>query len=313
MKNDLTKIRYISGPTIDQDVVDTLMADIRFIASDCFGYKNFLDSKEVSIKWITNESAVEAFNITKESLDESPFNVIELKYKTWSLTEKFSALYDENIECYFNSMYIFKPDAPTSDISVVGYYIHEILVEHTEGNIESTELSEDGILSLLEKIEEELMGIGYEEFIEYEFPGNLHPRVKSLHKKIHSKLLKEQQEYDLQDAQNKLEKDRIELEINKDPHWFNIEMTVASKLRNYYFDLQLSFYGKKDRCTSLKITARPRCFEKPVKLNPIWTKTISIPPISLAKASRYLQNWILDNDNIETLKSFHLQPQDNQE
>lgn len=311
--NDISKIKYLSD-SIPENLLNVINFEIR-MSYESFPVKT-LDCKIIEAKWITNESAIEAFESVEENsdnekfnlFDETPFNVVEAKYTIWFLPEKFNIENPDCIDCQTSIMYCYKPELDHRYRNPIGFIYEEEQIEILEGGtIRSTGLPEDGIQELLEFLEERFEHVFFDEYFTYEFPDNLNPRIKKLNKKAYAKALKQKQEYELEVE----EKNRKALEIEPQYASINFEISFPSKFDNYHFDLKLTFAKDEKECEYLKISARPnnsswrgRAIQKS-----IWWKTVSIPPVKINHATNYLKKWILNKDNIELLKSFHLQPE----
>lgn len=190
MKQDLHKIQYLPD-IIGEELLDRIAGAEGYQWSISGSNIKVLDSKVIKATWITNESAKEPFSWYVELFDQTPYNVIEAEVNVWVATKKKLIENPDAITCYSYRDCYLKTDLLENGFSCGGLGYDGFNITEKNGTICSTSLPEEGILALVEILEEDLYDIDFDEFITYEYPDYLHPRIKEFHKKAYKKLLKE--------------------------------------------------------------------------------------------------------------------------
>lgn len=188
-------------------------------------------------------------------------------------------------------------------------YIDEIEHETLEGGIESTQLSEEGVLELLSSLENGTSAEILAEIKPEELPDNLHPKVRELHGKLHTNYLKEEAEYE----ESMLEEKRMVLEFSVKSCYSEHVITLPSKHENFFFDIELLYPEGRNESNELLIKALPPFKHYRARRDPIWKHVVKILSVEIENASQYLKDWVENPDNLELLRTLHFQSRDNGE
>lgn len=304
MENDVSNLTYLPDQ-IDEELLDRIVSAMRYSWSTIDATYKILDCKIQQAKWVSNKSALEAFDWIGDVIDETQFNVIEATYSIWIASKKARVWNPERIDRFTYTEYLFASDLLESGPETCNIHLlyHGSLQEET---IENTGLSDEGIAELVNILEEDLIDIELDEFVTYEFSDSLHPKIKKFNRKAYKILLKKKEEFDLYVINKNQEKNRQDIALDPQPNCMNIEASFLSKYSFYYIDLQLAYYHEDNICNSLTIIARPHRTGAMIRFEPIWTKTVAIEPVMLKNATKYLRTWPSKKEHIDLLKSFHL-------
>jgi hypothetical protein len=311
MNADINKLSYLSDP-VDPDTIKRIASGIGNTWDLCLdGDQQILDCKITSARWVTNQSAIDLLGADPELVTD--YKVIEARYAVWMTTDEVSAWEPEHINRVTNTFYTYinEEEDLTDPNGIV--CIQEIEHENIEGNIVRTELSEEGILELLDSLEGGKLSGDFPDIEPEDLPDDLHPRIRELHNRLHAIALQEQYEFEMREAEIDRERNRLTLEFAGNnshcSHYSHIVFlsTIASKLGTYYFEIKLSYKEGDNSCYQLEITAYPRIKGAMAKLSPVWMRYFYIPPVKIQDASKYLTDWVADSDNLELLRTLHFQ------
>lgn len=305
MENDVRNLIYLQDQ-VEEELLDRIISSMRYTWSTIDSTGTILDCKLLQAKWVSNKSALKAFDWIGDVFDETQFNVIEATYSIWVASKKTNVRNPECIDRFTYTEYLFASDLLESGPETCNIHLldHGSVQEET---IENTGLSDEGIAELVDLLEEDLIDIELDEFLTYAYPDSLHPKIKKFNKKAYKMLLKKKEEFDFYSLEKDQEKNRQDIALAPQPTYMNIEASFLSKYSYYYIDLQLAYYHEDDVCNSLTIIVRPHRTGAMIRFEPIWTKEVSIEPVKLKTATKYLRTWPSKKEHIDLLKSFHLE------
>ena len=303
MEIDFNSIKYLEE-AVDAKQHKLIIAGIKKSWEDCLEKnQQIFDCKILSARWIENTSALAIFKDCYEDIfDNTPRNVIEAKYSIWITSDRKGVWTPEQICRITNTMYLYKYSNDAEYPYAIDY-IDEIEHETLEGGIESTQLSEEGVLELLASLENGTSAEILAEIKPEELPDNLHPKVRELHGKLHTNFLKEEAEYE----ESMLERKRMVLEFSEKTYYSEHVITLPSKHENFYFDIELLYAEGCNESSELQITAFSPYTDHRSKRYPIWKQAVKIPSVKIEDASRYLQDWIENTANLDLIRIFQFQ------
>ncbi len=311
MNADISKLSYLSDP-VDPDTIKRLASGIGSTWDLCLERgQQVLDCKISSARWVANLSAIDLLGADPELVTD--YKVIEARYAVWMTTDGVSAWEPEHINRVTNTFYTYINEEEDLTDPNGSVFIQEIEHETIEGNIERTELSEEGILELLDSLEDGKLSGDFPYIEPGDLPDDLHPRIRELHNRLHAIALKEQYEFEIREAEIERERNRLTLEFagnnSQCSHYSHTVflVTIASKLGTYYFEIKLSYKEGVGSCYQLEIAAYTRMKGAMAKLFPVWMRYICIPPVKIEDASQYLTDWVKYPDNLELLRTLHFQ------
>lgn len=195
MDADNFKLNYFPD-AVDPDTINRLASGIGntwYLSLE--GNEQLLDCKISSARWVTKQSAIDVLECDQKLLTD--YKVIEARYTVWMTTNKARAWEPEHISRVTNTFYTYvNEDEDLTDPFVIGC-LQEIEHETIEGNIEHTELSEEGILELLNSLEDGKLSGDFPDLDPEDLPDDLYPRIRELHNRLRATALKEQYEFEM--------------------------------------------------------------------------------------------------------------------
>lgn len=309
MRSDFNSIKYLEE-AVDAKQHKLITAGIKKSWEDCLEKnQHIFDCKILSARWVENTSALAIFEECYEDIfDNTPHNVIEAKYSIWITSDRKGVWTPEQICRITNTLYLYKYPKGSKYPYTIGY-IDEIEHETLEGGIESTQLSEEGVLELLASLENGTSAEILAELKPEELPDNLHPKVRELHGELHAKFLEQEAAYE----ESMLEQKRMVLEFSAKSCYSEYKITLPSKHENYFFMIELLYSEGCNESNELLIKALPPFKHYRARRDPIWKHAVIIPSVKIEDASQYLKEWVENPDNLELLRTLHFQSRDNGE
>lgn len=303
MNADINKLSYLSDP-VDPDTIKRIASGIGNTWDLCLdGDQQILDCKITTARWVTNQSAIDLLGADPELVTD--YKVIEARYAVWMTTDEVSAWEPEHINRVTNTFYTYinEEEDLTDPNGIV--CIQEIEHENIEGNIVRTELSEEGILELLDSLEGGKLSGDFPDIEPEDLPDDLHPRIRELHNRLRAIALKEQYEFEMRKVEVEREKEGLTLELAGHNSRTNFVVTIDSKYGAYYFEIKLSYKESDSFCTLLEISVHRRNREISAELTPVWLRNIFISRVRIEDASQYLKDWVENPDNLKLLRNPH--------
>ena len=227
MNADINKLSYLPD-AVDPKTIERIARGIgNTWALFLERGQQVLDCKISSARWVANLSAIDLLGADPELVTD--YKVIEARYAVWMTTDEVSAWEPEHINRVTNTFYTYinEEEDLTDPNGIV--CIQEIEHENIEGNIVRTELSEEGILELLDSLEGGKLSGDFPDIEPEDLPNDLHPRIRELHNRLHAIALQEQYEFEMREAEIDRERNRLTLEFDGYYSCNPCLMTIATK------------------------------------------------------------------------------------